>query len=243
MADVATCEHSRGRTLKSKVEGPGEPFAQSGFRRAPVQAHFPAEKSFGRKTAEDHVRIRDRGLAAAPAVTRRPRLGAGAAGTDVQAAAFVEPGDAAAAGSHFDDVEDGDADSKPFVIAADKIIRRETRLAAPNNAGLGRRPAHVESDGGLEIEQLAQRHGTDDASRGSRFHHLNALAARQLDIGQAAVGLHDQQITGKLIAPQTPFEIAQVLADLRPDVGVGGHGGGAFVFTIFPRQLMGGADK
>ena len=85
---------------------------------------------------------------------------------------------------------------------------REARLAAPDHAGLGRRPAHVKSDGSFEIEYLAQRHSADDASGGSRLHHLDALATRQLDIGKAAVGLHDQEVAGEFIASQPSFEVA-----------------------------------
>ncbi len=181
------------------------------------------------------------GSAAAAAVARRPGFRAGAARTDVQTAAFVEPSDAAAAGADFDDVENGNAHREPFVVAADEIIRRKARFAAPDHASFCRRPAHVESDRGVEIEQFAERHGADHAPRRSRLHHLNALAPRQLDVGQAAVGLHDHEIAAKFVAPQPSFEIAQVLTHLRTDVGVGRNGRSAFVFAILARQLMGRA--
>ena len=126
----------------------------------------------------------------------------------MQSAAFVEPGDAAAAGANFDDIKNRNANGQSLVIAADKIIGRETRLAAPDHAGLGRRPAHVKSDGSFEIEHLAQRHGADDAPCGSRLHHLDALVTRQFDVGKAAVGLHDQGVAGEFIASQPSFEVA-----------------------------------
>ena len=78
----------------------------------------PPRTAFRRKAAEDNVRVGNRRLGSAPAVTRRPWFGAGALRTDVQPAAFVEPSDAAAAGSYLDDVEDGDADGEPLIIAA-----------------------------------------------------------------------------------------------------------------------------
>ena len=137
---------------RSRDTPSGSPSRSRGFGRIAIKSHLTAEKTFRRKTAEDNVRVGDRRLDSAPAITRRPRFGAGALRTDVQPAAFVEPSDAAAAGSHLDDVENGDADGEPLVVTADKIIGRETRLAAPDDAGLGRRAAHVESDGGFEIE-------------------------------------------------------------------------------------------
>jgi hypothetical protein len=236
-------QHAQGRTLERNTQWLAKPLAQSGFRCIAIKTHFAAEKALRRKTAEDNVRVGNRRFGSAPAVTCRPWFGAGAARADVQSAAFVEPSDAAAAGSHLDDVEDRDADGKPFIVAADKIIGRETRLAAPNDTRLGRRSAHVESDGGFEIEDLAKRHGADDATRGSRFHHLHALATRQVDVRQAAVGLHDQQVAGEFLAPQAPFQITKVLTRLRTDVSIGGHGRSAFVFAVFARQLMGGTNE
>ena len=51
------------------------------------------------------------------------------------------------------------------------------------------------------------------------------------------------RLPANLIASQAPFEIAEILAHLRTDVGVGRHRRGALVFAVLPRQLMGSADK
>src|SRR4030095_1728732 len=83
----------------------------------------------------------------------------------------------------------------------------------------------------------------DAATRGSRFHHLHALPARQLHVGKTTVGLHDQQIAGEFIAPQAPLEVAEILTPLRTDIGIGSYGRSSFVFAVFPRQLMGRADE
>ena len=236
-------QHPRGRTFEIYVKRLRDPFAQRFFRGASIQAHFATEKALGREPAEDNVRIRDRRFAAAASVARRPGFRAGAARTDVQTAAFIEPRDAAAAGAHFDDVENGNTHREPFVVAADEVIRRQARLAAPNDAGFGGRSAHIERDRGVEIEQFAERHRADHAPGRSRFHHLNALAPRHVDVGQAAVGLHDHEIAAKFVIAQPSFEITQVLAYFRSDVGVGRDSRSAFVFAIFARQLVGRAQK
>ena len=72
---------------------------------------------------------------------------------------------------------------------------------------------------------------------------MHALPARQLHVGETTIGLHDQKIAGEFIAPQAPFEVAEILTHLRTDIGIGSHGRSPFVFAVLPRQLMGRADK
>src|SRR5438094_7265337 len=100
----------------------------------------------------------------------------------MQPAALVEPGDAPSAGANFDNIQDRDADREPLGIAADKIIRRKTRLAAANDAGLGGRPTHVECDRSFEIKHVAKRHRPDDTSGGPRFPKFDTLTARHFRI-------------------------------------------------------------
>ena len=161
----------------------------------------------------------------------------------MQPAALVEPCDAPSAGANFDNIQDRDADREPFVIAADKIIRRKTRLAAANDAGLGGRPTHVECDRSFEVKHLAKRHRPDDPAGGPRFHKLDTLAPRHFDIRETAVGLHNHQAACETFAPQAPLEVAQVVIHLGADVGVRRHRRGALVFPVLPRELMRSADE
>ena len=161
----------------------------------------------------------------------------------MQAAALVQPGDAASAGSHLDDVEHRDANGEPLVVAAYKVIGRKTRLATADDAGLGGGAAHVEGDGGFEVEGLAQRHGPHHAARRPGFHHLDALTPCRVDVGEAAVGLHDCEVAGEPVASQAPLEVAEVAADLRTDVGIGHYGRGALVLAVLTGELVGGTDK
>ena len=158
-------KHACGCTFEIYIERLGQSIAQRGYGCVAVEAHLAAEKTLRRKPSENHVRVSDRRLRSSPPITRRARLRACAARTDVETAAFIKPGNTTATGADFDDVENRDADRKPFVVTADEIIRRKARLAAPNHTGFGRRAAHVESDGGVEIQYLAERHRPDDATR------------------------------------------------------------------------------
>ena len=144
---------------------------------------------------------------------------------------------------NFDNIQDRDADREPFVIAADKIIRRKTRLAAANDAGLGGRATHVECDRSFEVKHLAKRHRPDDPAGGPRFHKLDTLAPRHFDIRETAVGLHNHQATCETFAPQAPLEVVQVVIHLGADVGVRRHRRGALVFPVLPRELMRSADE
>src|SRR5439155_24194345 len=99
----------------------------------------------------------------------------------MQPAALVEPCDAPSASANFDNIQDRDADREPFVIAADKIMRRKTRLAAANDAGFGSRPTHVECDRRFEVKHLAKRHRPDDSAGASRVPKLDTLAPPHFD--------------------------------------------------------------
>src|SRR5262250_3668277 len=173
-------KHSRGGALEIYAQRMSEPLPQGALGGISIEAHFASKESFGRKPAEDHVGIGNRGLSPAPPVTRRSWLRPRASRTDVESTAFVEPTDAAATGSYFHDIEHRDAHREPFIVAADKIIGRQTGLAASNHGCLRRGAAHVESNGGFEIKRFTQRHRANNAGRGPGFHHLNALASRQL---------------------------------------------------------------
>jgi hypothetical protein len=72
---------------------------------------------------------------------------------------------------------------------------------------------------------------------------LNALAPGGLDVGEAAVGLHNHEVAGKFPLAQPALEIAEILAYLRAHVGIGRHCGRAFIFAVLARQLVRGAQK
>src|SRR2546427_94034 len=118
---------------------------------------------------------------AAAAVPRGAGPRAGCPRPALHPAPLCEPGDAPSAGANFDNIQDRDADREPFVIAADKIIRRKTRLAAANDAGLGGRATHVECDRSFEVKHLPKRHRPDDSAGGSPVHKMDKPAPRPFD--------------------------------------------------------------
>ena len=91
-------------------ELPGEGL-HGAARGIAIDRHAAAQEGLGAQGAADQVGIGDGRLDATPPITRRPRLGPGAARPDPQHAAFIEPDDGAAAGAHRVDIKHRDADS------------------------------------------------------------------------------------------------------------------------------------
>ena len=158
---------------------------------------------------------------------------------DMQPAAFVEPSDAAAAGANLDDVENRDADRKPFVIAADEIVGRETRLAAPNHASaFAVVPPISKAIAASRSSSSQSAMVPDHAARPVPIPSSECTGARHFDVGQAAVGLHDHQAAREPIAVTRRSRSPQIMAYLRSDVGARRHGRSAFVFAVLARQLV-----
>ena len=101
----------------------------------------------------DEVGVGDRGLGAAPPVADRARRPPRALGPDDERAAGVEPGDRAATRADGVDVEGGQADR----VAGHDQRRRRFGHAAPHQADVRARAAHVERDGVGEPARGGQR--------------------------------------------------------------------------------------
>ena len=116
------------------------------YRQAAVEQRGAVE------VAEHDVRVRHGRAGAAAAVGGGAGRGAGAVRPDLERAAGVDPGDAAAAGADLREVDHRHADrvagagdpALGVAGAADLVLRRHRDLAADDHAGLGRGAAHVE---------------------------------------------------------------------------------------------------
>ena len=75
-----------------------------------VHRQIAAEQGFRVEVSEHQVGVGDRRLVAAEPVAHRPRVGAGAAGANPRDAAGINPGEAAAPGADFRNVDGRDAD-------------------------------------------------------------------------------------------------------------------------------------
>src|SRR4030095_5980216 len=84
-------KHACGRTFEIYIERLGQSIAQCGYGGVAIEAHLAAEKTLRRKPSENHIRVSDRRLRSSAPITRRARLRAGAARTDVASAALHTP--------------------------------------------------------------------------------------------------------------------------------------------------------
>jgi hypothetical protein len=81
--------------------------------------------------------------------------------------AHLDARDRAAAGADLLDVDHRHLHRQPGGVAADQRAAGHQHGAVVDDAGLGRGAAHVEGDGVLERDAVAQRLGANDARRRS----------------------------------------------------------------------------
>ncbi len=203
-----------------------------------VERHLAAEKAFGDHAPERDVGIGDRRFRAALTVGDGARMAAGAARPDFQRADLIDPGDAAAARADLDDVDDRQHHRMPARDAADEVALRDIGFAVLHEADFGGRAAHVERDHVGIAEPAADFGRGDDAADRARFHHRNRNALRGCRRHRAAVRLHDQEASAEGKRFEQTFEIGEILADARPDVGVQHGRRGAFVLAVFAQDVV-----
>ena len=208
------------------------------FRGRDIELHLAAEEAVGAEPAEQEIGVGDRRLGAAAAVAGGSRHRAGAARPDMQRAAVFDPRDRAAAGADFENIDGRDLDRQGAIVAADQRAAGRQRPAAENDAGLGGGAAHVEGDGVLHAERMAQRLRADHAGRWTRFQNANAFLAGGVELEQAAGRLHDEERAGKTLAGDAIADLGEIALHARPDKRIGHDGRAALEFAIFLRQFM-----
>ena len=150
-------------------------------------------------------------------------------------AAGVDPCDRAAAGAHFLDVDDRDAQRPPVDVV---LVGRPYEPVVDDRA-LRRRPAHVERDQAIEAEHAREARAPDGARRRPGFDRVHGLAARGLERERAAVGLRDEHLAGETAAGQPLPELTEIASDDRLQVRVHDHGTRALVLTPLLGEAMG----
>ena len=215
-------------------------------RGVDVERNLAAEEVVGIEPAEQQVRVGDRRLGAALPVAGRPGHRAGAAWTDPHQAAGIDPGDAAAAGAHLDDVDDRRQD-RVAAAARDPGARSGVTAGLElgdhrdgpvhDQAHLRRGAAHVERDrvpvSGALGEVLRRHH----ARRRPRLEHVDGPPLGRVHRHHAAARLHDLQLGADAVSIETLLDGAEVLRHDGRDVGVDHRGAGAPVLADLRRNL------
>ena len=141
-----------------------------------------------RQPSEQQVRVGHRRARPASPVAGRPGVGAGALGPDPQRSARVAPDDRAAAGADGVQVDHRQPHRQPTDLA----LRAAARFAGPDQADVGRGPAHVQRDRVLDAREPASR--ADDAGRRARDERDGRMRGRLVQRRHAAGGAHHQRL-------------------------------------------------
>src|SRR5579875_2216994 len=151
---------------------------------------------------------------------------------------LVGPRDAPAARADLDDVDDREHHGVAARRTADEISLRDVGFVVADEAYLRRRPAHVEGDDVRDPERATDLRRRDDPADRTGLHHRHRDALRRRGRHAAAVGLHDEEPAGETERAEQIFEILQILADARPDVGVEDRRRHTFILAIFAQDVM-----
>ena len=213
--------------------------ARSGDKR-----HLAAEEIARIEPAEHQVGVGHGRLRPAAAVAGRARHRAGAARTDVQPALLVEPGDRAAADADLEDVDDVAADREAGVGPADVIDRSRPRSGRARSSRISRwfRPCRRRPDcrrrarGRSRAAPMQPPTGPDSTSV------IGSRQPRSAEITPPCEPISSSE-PPKPPLRRSGIELGDVLAHLRPDVGVGRRGRGALELMPLAGQLRAGGDE
>ena len=126
-------------------------FVDCRLRCGPVQRHSAAEEKARIQIAQKKVGVGNRRLRSPVSIASRPRVGAGAAGPHLQQAQAVDARDRSPSGTDLDHVDHRRLDRQAAALLEAVDPRRlhhrgNIRAATLDQAGLRRRPTHVERD-------------------------------------------------------------------------------------------------
>ena len=183
-----------------------------------IQRDRTARETIRIDAAKHHVGIGDRRLLAAAAIAGGSRLGAGAVGTDHDAAQRVDPRDRAASRANLHHVDDRNAHRNAAAFgetigAGDLEVAGLLRRVIVDQSDLRGRAAHVERQGAIVAATRRDAPRQDDAAGRTAFDQAHRKAARRFDRANTAGGHHQQQRAGRAQMRRDPFAF---LADSAP---------------------------
>ena len=190
-------------------------------RRLGLQGHGAAEEVGGVDPAEDDRGVGHGGLGAAGAVADRAGHGARALRADVEQAALVDPGDAAAARADALHVHRREARHVAAVGLADPGLPRPRDAPVAHQAHVEGRAPGIGDDGGIEAA-VGLRVGAarDGRHGGAGVDRVDRRARHVGRIHGAALRRHHQHAAAEARVPQARFQAAQVIAHERLERGV-----------------------
>ena len=237
-------DNACGGRLDVETKRLGKFLGNRGARGGGLYRQPPREHRLRVEVAKDQVAVGHRRLDAALAVADGTRFRPGAARTDAQGPAGIDPGDAAAAGADFRQVDDRHADRvagamHPAVhvaVAADLVLRSRLDRAILDQAGFCRRPAHVEGDQVGLVELAADQRRGDDARRRPGLDRHRRHFQPFFHVEDTAARAHDVEVR-QSHAGHRFLQPSQIGLQDRPDIAAHGRRAGPLELADFRQNL------
>ena len=217
-----------------------------GLCRFAVDRQRAAEQGGAVEPAQHHVGVGHRGQGSAAPVGGGTRVRPGAARADFQRPAGIDPGDGAAAGADFRQIDHRHPDRVAGAVhpaigvagAAHLVFGGHRHLAAGDQARLGGGAAHVETQQVGATELATGERGGDHPGGGARFHRRRRHRQRRLGLHDPAAGAHHVQAR-QAEAGDRILQPAQVGGEQRADHGADRGGAGALELADLGQHLGG----
>ena len=236
-------ENTFGGLRNIKAERLGNLRRNGPFGGFPVQFHLAAQEAVRVQTAQHKIGVRHRRPVSAEAVTGRAGVRAGAFRPHVKGAGLVQKGEAAAAGADLEDIHHGDLNGQSLLVTAYQRVADGQHLAVMDHAGLGGGAPHIEGNRVLEAENMAKGARSDDPRRRARLQHPDAFGTGLPGFKKAAGGLDHEEGAIEAACPDVAVDPVHIAAHRGSDVGIGRHGGAAFILPVFLGQFVGDRDE
>ncbi|MNO52701.1 hypothetical protein D3C76_431270 [compost metagenome] len=191
-----------------------------------IRLDFAAGEALRIDAAGDQVGIGgSRCLAAAP-VGNWPGCRAGAVRTDAQAACRIDPGNAAAAITDFDDIHHRRHDRVTGAgwSLLDHVVIADLHLPPVDQRTLGGRTADIQRQQFGFADQPTVCLSTEHSADRAGLHQTDRVGFRRLHGRNAAVGLHDVRSMPQAVERQVMLQVVEIISGRRHHVG-GQHGG------------------
>src|SRR5262245_30537359 len=206
-------------TLSRRHAVESEPFGDAVdgcFRRATIEARTATKEIVRVEKPEDEIGICHRGVAAAAAIARRARPGAGTLGPNMQHAAVVDTCNRPAPSTDAGDVEA----LQRHALASNAPVGRNGGLTADNERDIGRGAAHVERNEVTMAQQAGSVLAAGNAP-GRPGEHTSRCQSHRLGNGSdPTMRLNDQDWRTQSRLTQPQFEARKVALQSRANIGV-----------------------
>ena len=231
--------HGPGRLQHRHAQRLGQVFFHGAICGLLVELELTAQKTVGVHVTQNYVAVGHGGALPPAAIACRPGIGARTLWADVHTPHAVNPGDRTSTGSDRVDVDGG----RTHRIGVEQCLCANFRTGIANHRHIERGTPHVAEQQPLQTRLLAAAHPGTDPSRGAGLQQHNGFVGHRLRRGQAAVRLHEEELTLEPLLGQQALQTVDVATTHRPQHGVHHRGAAALVLLHFGIDLVRKGDE